>query len=218
MIANVSASRFTRTTPRNVVVRDSTRVFTDAEWDQALSRAASLYREGDAPAASTSGGSEMPAEGRVFADSTWEEAMKKAPLLLKELDRVEEIARTPEAVDGGSESASTEGRVFTPEQWDAAIQIAVATEKALADKVWPHVLTVCRLRCCTDTGLCHMGPQCLYRLSSPVRHKLRQLTLRRCRPTLTPRLSHSRCRQQKLYLRQFLSNLQWQVCRYFNHL
>lgn len=139
MIGNtVSAARFTRTTPRNVAVRDSTRVFTDAEWDQALSRAASLYREVDAAAASATVDSEIPAEGRVFADSTWEEAMKKAPLLLKELDRVEEIARTPEAVEGTSENASPEGQVFTPEQWDAAIQIAIATEKALAEKVWQH--------------------------------------------------------------------------------
>lgn len=141
----VTAPRFARTNARNVVVRDSTRVFTDAEWEQALSRAASVYREGEAASTSTAVDSEVTTEGRVFADSTWEEAMKKAPLLLKELDRVETIARTPEGavegLEGKSVDASSDGQVFTPEQWDAAIQIAVATEKALAEKVWQHGLS-----------------------------------------------------------------------------
>eukprot|EP00892_Ulva_mutabilis_P002427 jgi/Ulvmu1/12185/UM085_0049.1 len=136
MIATtVSTPRFARANTRNVTARDSARVFTDAEWEQALSRAAAVYRDAEAAPASSAVDSEVPAaEGRVFADSVWEDAMKKAPLLLKELDRVEEIARTTEAVEGESEDSGAEGRVFTPAQWDAAIRIAVATEKALSEK------------------------------------------------------------------------------------
>ena len=131
----VPSARFAQTTSRNVAVHDSARVFTDAEWDQALSRAAAVNRDREAAPASTAVNTEVPPEGRVFADSVWDEAITNAPLLLKELDRVEEIARAPESVEGVSMEAGDSDRVFSSAQWDAAIQIAIATEKALAEKV-----------------------------------------------------------------------------------